>query len=581
MNRLFTILSIALVVAASTCPAGAGQFSESPVRFAIIGDRTGGHVPGIYGQVATEVERLRPDFVMTVGDMIEGYVDDTTRIIREWEEYDSIVEPISSPIYYTPGNHDIWSDISEDLYRRFIGAPYFSFDQESVHFVILDVSRWESSDDIPSEQIDWLIDDLEKHQDSAYTLVFYHKPFWEQTTAEGKPDTLHSLFVRFGVDAVFTGHYHDYFVGEFDGVVYTCIGSSGAETIPSPTGLEYHFAWVTIDKTGLHISPVKMGSVLPWEEIRIEERETFNGIRRHGVAFAEPVPVDGDLTVQTTHVTVVLSNTRSDFALDDTLRWDAPEGWAITPKTMPVSVAPRSEAKVDVEVQCSGTLYPVPSASVNFTYADGKNVTAQSRLWIAREVHAYRANSRPEIDGKISEDCWQDPVTRFFHQDGSEARTNPVQFYFAYDNDNLLIAAHCEDTRIDSLRANVTGRDGGVWGEDCVGYFFEPEYGSQTVYQIYINPLGTVFDQKLTMGDDGYMDGDFDWNGEYEVETMIGEDSWSMEARIPLKQFGVDIEEGDIWRLNFRRKQSRLNCAADWQTPIDYHPSTYGFLTVK
>jgi len=72
---------------------------EGSVRFAIIGDRTGGHIPGYHGSMLEEIERLKPDFVMTVGDMIEGYSQDTSQIIREWEEYLDLVKVLTFLIH--------------------------------------------------------------------------------------------------------------------------------------------------------------------------------------------------------------------------------------------------------------------------------------------------------------------------------------------------------------------------------------------------------------------------------------------------------------------------------------------------
>jgi hypothetical protein len=83
------------------------------------------------------------------------------------------------------------------------------------------------------------------------------------------------------------------------------------------------------------------------------------------------------------------------------------------------------------------------------------------------------------------------------------------------------------------------------------------------------------------MGDDGYMDGDVDWNGEYKVKTVIGDGYWSLEARVTVDQLGATISKGDKWRLNFRRKQRTLGFNADWQVPIDYNPDTYGVMTVE
>ncbi len=578
--RIHVVL-IAIVAVTALVQSGSCEELTNPVRFAIISDRTGGHVPGIHGQIAIEIERLKPDFVMTVGDMIEGYVDDSARIINEWIEYDSIIDPISSEIHWVPGNHDIWSDMSEELYRRFIGEPYYSFDHRGIHVIVLDVSRCESSSEISGEQLDWLIQDLESSRDASYCLVFYHKPVWEQSVAEGKPDTLHNIFREYGVDAVFCGHYHDYFSSEYDGIMYTCIGSSGGGTTPAPCGLEYHFAWVTVDNGGIHVAPIMMGAVLPWDIVTTDEREIYTSIRRTGLTIEKPLHVAEDLSVTEAGVTIILDNTKSELAINDTIRWTVSDNWRVDPLEMPVIVEPGTKGSFDFRAECVGDLYPLPIASVNFAYAKEQIVTAGGGLRIAREVYCRNVSSELSIDGDISEDSWGEPVAVFFDPDGSAAKTDPARFYFAHDEHNLYIAAYCEETKVDSIRANATEHDGAVWSEDCVGYFIEPVHGSDTVYQIYINPNGAVFDQKLTMGDGGYMNPDRGWNGEYEVKTTIGDDFWSMEARIPIAQLGVSFNKDDKWRLNFRRKQSRLNGAANWQTPIDYDPSTYGIMTMK
>jgi hypothetical protein len=291
--------------------------------------------------------------------------------------------------------------------------------------------------------------------------------------------------------------------------------------------------------------------------------------------------VEEDLTVAGAVMTVVLDNTKSTLALNDTIRWEESDNWRVEPLEMPVSAEPGAKGLFNFKTECTGDIYPLPSASVDIEYATDRTVTAGGTVRIAREVVCEKATSDISIDGNISEDSWGEPITVLFDPDGSFAKIDPARFYFARDDQNLYIAAYCDDTKADSIQAKVTERDGAVWGEDCVGYFFEPVIGSDTVYQIYINPLGTVFDQKLTMDDGGYMNAERSWNGEYEVKARIGGDYWSMEARIPVGQFGTSIDDEDTWRLNFRRKQTRLNNAANWQTPIDYNPSTFGVMTMR
>ena len=69
----------------------------APVRFAIIGDRTGDHQDSVYEKIVAEVAKQKPQFVFTVGDQIEGYTEDTTVLNQEWQEYKAIVAPLKMP----------------------------------------------------------------------------------------------------------------------------------------------------------------------------------------------------------------------------------------------------------------------------------------------------------------------------------------------------------------------------------------------------------------------------------------------------------------------------------------------------
>ena len=50
------------------------NFLDSPdeFHFAIVSDRTGGHRPGIFPDAMKKLNMLRPEFVICVGDLIEG-----------------------------------------------------------------------------------------------------------------------------------------------------------------------------------------------------------------------------------------------------------------------------------------------------------------------------------------------------------------------------------------------------------------------------------------------------------------------------------------------------------------------------
>jgi len=576
-RAIFLLIFVGLIFSV-TLPAIHAGDAKYPVRIAVLGDRTGGHVPGSYGDVVGEVELLKPDYVLTVGDMIEGYIDDRDGIIKEWDEYDSIMARLEMPVYYTPGNHDIWSDLSEEIYRERYFDPYYSIDIEGIHVIFLDNSRTETSANLEPEQITWLVDDLKQNQNADHIMVFMHKPCWFENIADGKPDSLHEILVEYGVGYVFTGHYHEYFVGDYDGIKYTGVGSSGAWTGPGPSGLDYHYIWMTVDRDDVNIAVMNKGSVLDWKEITADERKDAQKMSRLAVKQVEPVKFDYNMEIMDSVAIIRVNNLSDSLYIKDSLRWSFSDGWEINPPAFPVEIRAGSRATTFFRIKNIGDKFPVPEFSIDMPYAEGKTFTVAKPLLIARTAHCMPADKKPKIDGDISEIFWAYPNENLFHSNDEFGGFDPVKFYFAYDADNLYIAAKCMESKPDSIIANVKERDGAIYGEDCIGYFFQPVTDTAIVYQIYINPLGTVFDQLITFDSMGYSSGDRSWNGDYEIKTARGEDFWSVEARIPLKQFDVIGEASKEWRLNFRRKQKRINAAADWQTPIDYNPETFGRL---
>ena len=576
--RLRVVLAILILLAMVPTADVAAAF-----RFVVVGDRTGGHVEGVYGEILDEVQRLRPDFVITVGDMIEGYTEDSTRLNSEWKEYLGLVDGLSMPIYYTPGNHDITNEVMRPFYLRYVGEPYYSFDYGDCHFVVIDNAPGGGgpAEPLPEEQWNWLVNDLADHADAAFTFAFCHKPFWYENRFEGKSDSLHDLLVQYGVDAVFTGHYHRYFTAELDGILYTGVGSSGGGARSTFEYLQYHFMWVTVDEQGIAISPIDKSSVQPWDYVTAENMRLTDRIQQLAVAISDAIPVVDDLDISAAGLSVDIRNLSDKYPVLDTLRWEVPSGWSVRPSSLAVSLEPGEEQQLTFDISGSGDLYPVPTLTLAFPIADDKSVIVQHDLQVARQVTCFGAASPPVIDGDLSEALWHDPTTRLFGPDGTAMEIDSVQFYFAHDESNLYLGALCHESMIDSLRAGVTERDGAVYGEDCVGYFFHPVEGSDTVYQVYINPLGAVFDQMIVWDDDGHYDADRDWNGDFEIKTVRADSFWSMEVRIPFAQLGAAGQQGETWRINFRRKQKRFDSSADWQAPIDYDPATFGHLSIE
>jgi hypothetical protein len=209
-------------------------------HFAILGDRTGRAVPRVYEETWREIAAAHPEFVVTVGDSIEGM--DNSHAREEWEALKP-VWPRSLKIYQTPGNHDIWDDDSARLFTEETGdRTSYSFDAGGAHFIVLDNSR---TDDLSASQLDFLQRDLEHRQGKAPTLVFFHRPFWLIPLKLRMTNfRFHQLAKQYGVCCVISGHGHQFQSLTQDGVLYLEVGSSGASLAQAgPAGIGYADGW--------------------------------------------------------------------------------------------------------------------------------------------------------------------------------------------------------------------------------------------------------------------------------------------------------------------------------------------------
>ncbi len=569
-----------LLLGCSLPVSAGGDLKENPVRFAIIGDRTGGHTEGVYGECLAEISRLRPEFIFTVGDAIEGYSEDSGQVRKEWQEYKKLIEAIECPIYHTPANHDISFDSMEPLYEEFIGDPVYSFNHRDVHFSILDNSRFDSPEQWPAEQLEWLKKDLKKHRKAEYRIVFFHKPFWFNTLGSGKPDPLHEIFKEYKVDAVFTGHFHRYFSGIYDGIKYASIGSSGGGSQPDPTGVQYHYAWVTVDEQGVQVAPIKKESVLEWDHMTVDDWHKVNDIWADAVRVNNSMLIDDSFTLIDSLVAIEVYNPNKDHDLKKTLAWKIPEGWRIEPSEIEVNLKPETKSVFQFSVRHEGAVKELPVSKIEIPYEEGKKLEVQKQFFLTRKAAARLIDQPPVIDGFAREDGWGEPVKTFFDSRGGAAKTDPVEIYFAHDAQNLYIAAKCFESEMDKIAAASADRDGAVYRDDCIGFFFQPDRDFRKVYQIYFNPIGAVFDQSITFKEDGQFETNIDWNGNYTVKAGRNSDYWRIEVQIPKSELDLTGQSAKEWGVNFRRKQPRLG-AADWLTPISYDPDTFGTLVFE
>src|SRR5690606_4768327 len=158
-------------------------------HFVVVTDRTGQHRPGVFANAMPKVNLLSPAFVVSVGDLIEGYTDDQPTLDREWDELEDFVARLDAPFFYTPGNHDMSNAVMAETWQRRFGPSYYHFVYKDVLFVVLNSELFGmvGQEDAPVPG-PWTQDDqmafvervLAENTDARWTIVLLHQPLWDR-----------------------------------------------------------------------------------------------------------------------------------------------------------------------------------------------------------------------------------------------------------------------------------------------------------------------------------------------------------------------------------------------------------------
>ncbi len=263
---------------------------NDPDRFqiAIVTDRTGGHRPGIWMDAVRKLNLLRPEFVVSVGDLIEGYTENESRIEREWNEFLGFIDQLQMKFFFVAGNHDVTNPLLHEKWRERFGREWYSFDYRGVHFLCL-CSEDQRQQHISEEQLEFVKADLAEHADARWTLVFLHKPLWtyaERAISNGDADPTNWKRVEgLLVDrphTIFSGHVHHYVQYQRNGRDYYSLATTGGGS--QLRGNEYgefdHITWLTMEADGPHVANVRLDGILPPDIVTEQSAERFGDFLR-------------------------------------------------------------------------------------------------------------------------------------------------------------------------------------------------------------------------------------------------------------------------------------------------------------
>ena len=265
------------------------QDDADDFHFAIVPDRSGGNCRGAFTNALAKLNLLRPAFVMTVGDLIEGLRP--PKVIRPQQiELTNMTSKVVAPFFYVVGNHDIGrsrpeyprnNEESLAVWKEFYGdRTYYSFTYRGVLFVVLNTMDGRDSRSpqcgITDEQYAWFKKTLDEHADARWTMVFMHQPAEWKTRKWVEFEKSELLNRKY---TVFAGDWHHYIYARRHGHEYYVLavaGGFGSAAFDDNgrivdwhaiKGKEYgemdHLTWVTMTKDGPVVANLTLDGILP------------------------------------------------------------------------------------------------------------------------------------------------------------------------------------------------------------------------------------------------------------------------------------------------------------------------------
>ena len=168
-----------------------------------------------------------------------------------------------------------------------------------------------------------------------------------------------------------------------------------------------------------------------------------------------------------------------------------------------------------------------------------------------------RTDTPPTIDGVLDDPVWtQSPSETGFitwRPDFGKDMHEKTVVYYAYDRENLYFAYRCYDREPSKIKASVSARDT-ITQDDWVCLNLDTFNDQQSLYALYVNPLGIQGDSRFEGGVEDYTI-DVVWFSAGRIDA----EGYAIEIRIPFKSIRYRQREPVEMGIIFERNISRLS----------------------
>ncbi len=271
--------------------------ADDKFTFGVFSDLTGGERERVFEIAVAQFSLLRPEFIINVGDLIDGGTEDIDEIAAQWDSFDERAKRSRAPVFYIGGNHDLTGSVLQGVWDERIGPRYFHFVYKNVLFLVFDTEDnspertqeifkirkagievymnegpeafakteyanlpEKSSGNLTPEQSAYFVEAITANPDVSWTFLFMHKAPWERADETNFATVEQALSER--EYTVFNGHIHAYEYLERHGRDYIRLATTGGEHFPDlPLSMD-HVTLVTVDDEGVDIANLRMSGIL-------------------------------------------------------------------------------------------------------------------------------------------------------------------------------------------------------------------------------------------------------------------------------------------------------------------------------
>jgi len=247
-----TVLSISLAFAGDIVVYGDSQHNQEAHQL-----------------IVNEILKTQPSIVFRVGDMVND--GDSP---EQWQTLRTISQKLFKTVEYFPalGNHEKESPLYFENFPYLHNQKWYSVERQGIHFIVLDSN---AELQVGSAQYQWLESDLRGIKDETkFKIVIFHHPLFgvsmHQEDEKGLKPILMPLLEKYGVNAVFSGHDHNYARFEYKGIIFITTGGGGSNLVNQTRSSPYlkkfvktwHYCVITPDENFLSVRVLDISSAV-------------------------------------------------------------------------------------------------------------------------------------------------------------------------------------------------------------------------------------------------------------------------------------------------------------------------------